>query len=102
MQKKYRLEFSEDQQWLRMDNYSYPAATNGFITIKDPCTDNECNIFKCFLYRNEKDFVLRDKEVKYRNADVLEAMQELDGFLKNLNEFKFDVKRQIRSLLESD
>lgn len=97
MQNKYRLEFSEDQQWLRMDNYSYPANTNGFITIKDSCTDNECDIFECFLYRNEKYGVLGDKEVKYRNADVLAALQELDGFLKNLDEFKFDIIRQIAS-----
>ena len=82
----YRLEFSEDQQWLRMDNYSHPANTNGFITVKEKCTDTECHIFEAFLTRSNGK-LLGDSKIKYLNVDVFEAVQELDTFLKTLSEY---------------
>ncbi|MGJ8590898.1 MAG: hypothetical protein ACSHXF_00020 [Aquaticitalea sp.] len=87
----YRLEFSEEQQWLRMDNYSHPENTNGFITIKSKCTDTEYNIFEAFLTRADG-MMLKESKIKYRNVDVLEALQELETFTKSLKEYNLGIK----------
>jgi hypothetical protein len=87
----YRLEFSEKQQWLRLGNYSHPANTNGFITIMEKCTDTECRIFEAFLTRSDGK-LLEDSKIKYRNVDVLEAVQELNTFKKSLKDYNLSIK----------
>lgn len=87
-----RLEFSEDQQWLRLDNYTHPENTNGFITVKAKCSDMECIIFEAFLTRTDG-LSISDSKIKYRNVDVLEAMQELETFLKSLMEYNLSISQ---------
>lgn len=70
----------------KMDNYSHPANTNGFITAKEKCIDIYYIIFEAFLTRSDGK-LLGDSKIKYRNVDVLEAVQELDTFLKTLSEY---------------
>lgn len=69
----------------KMDNYSHPANTNGFITAKEKCI-LYYKIFEAFLTRSDGK-LLGDSKIKYRNVDVLEAVQELDTFLKTLSEY---------------
>ena len=94
MARKYRLEYSEEQQWLRTDNGSYEEMTNGFVTIKDNCTDDEYNLIACFLYRNEIYGPLTEKmKNTYTTVDVLRAVNELNDFRKHLKEYNFDIKK---------
>ncbi|UII21582.1 hypothetical protein [Fulvivirga ligni] len=86
----YRLEFSEEQQWLRMDNYSHDANTKGFITLKERCTDTEYKIFQAFLTRRDGK-LLKDSKFNYRNADVLEAIEQLETFLQNLSKYNLSI-----------
>ncbi|MDT8413596.1 MAG: hypothetical protein RQ875_14110 [Vicingaceae bacterium] len=91
----YRLEFSEEQQWLRLDNYTNEANTYGFITIMEKCTDMECHIFEAFLTKTNGE-TLENSSIKYRNADVLEAKQELDFFLESLRQYELEIVRKDR------
>ena len=89
----YRLEFSEEQQWLRLDNYSQKENTDGFLTIKEKCSDLEFKIFEAFLTRTDG-LNIKDSKIKYRNVDLLEAIQEIDVFVKSLNEYNLVIKTE--------
>lgn len=91
--KHYRLEFSEDKQWLRLDNYSHTPNIDGFITIMEKCTDTEYHIFEAFLTRSDGK-LLRESKIKYRNVDVLEAVQELKIFIKSLSEYNLTIEKK--------
>lgn len=82
----YRLEFSEEQQWLRMDNYTHRAQTNGFETIADNVTDFEFRILEAFIDYNGKKMRLE----KITNNEILEAMDFLVGFMLRMGEY--DIK----------
>ncbi|WP_420320362.1 hypothetical protein [Flagellimonas sp.] len=89
----YRLEYSEKQQWLRMDNGNHPEMTNGFVVIKDNCTDEECQLIECFLYRNETHGPLTENKSHYTTVDVLRAVNELNDFRKHLKEYNFKIQK---------
>ena len=90
---KYRLEFSEKQQCFHMEiNSTENENTNGYITVLNPCTNRQKNIFKAFLYRNEKNGLNGERKIKYKEVDVLKDAEELRGFLSNLEELNFDIK----------
>ncbi|WP_025741916.1 hypothetical protein [Aquimarina pacifica] len=93
METEYRLEYSEAQQWLRMDKGSYTEGTNGFVTIKDNCNDDECHLIECFLYRNEIHGPLTENKRNYTTVDVLRAVNELNDFRKHLNRFNFKITK---------
>jgi hypothetical protein len=40
-----RIEYSEDQNWLRLDNYTHEENTNGFVTISDNMDEELASIF---------------------------------------------------------
>lgn len=92
---KERQKFGEEQQWLRMDSGNHPPNTNSFITVIDECTDFENWIFESFLYRNKENEALGDRKIKYRNADLLEAVEELRGFINNLSKFNLKISSTI-------
>lgn len=54
MEKTYRLEFSEKQQCFHLGDVNHKENTNGYVTIKDNCTESEHEIFMCFLYEYRK------------------------------------------------
>tara|TARA_R110002051_G_C8412427_1_gene450378 strand:+ start:150 stop:428 length:279 start_codon:yes stop_codon:yes gene_type:complete len=89
--KNYRLEFSEQQQWLRLDNYTHKENTDGFLTIKEECSDLEFKIFEAFLTRTDG-LNINDSEIKYRNVDLLEAIEEITIFIKSLDEYNLAIK----------
>lgn len=93
MSETYRLEYSEEQQWLRMDNGSHPAMSNNFSTIKDNCNDEECQLIECFLYRNERHGPLTEKKAIYTTVDVLRAVNELNDFRKHLKSYNFSIQK---------
>lgn len=93
MVKNYRLEYSEEQQWLRMDSGNHMEMTNGFVTIKDNCTDDECHLISCFLYRNEIYGPLTQNKKNYTTVDVLKAVNELNDFRKHLKEYNFEITK---------
>ena len=92
----YRLEFSEEQQWLRLDNYSHEPNTEGFITIKESCSQIEYNVFEAFLTKTNG-LTIENSNIKYRSGDILEAQQELDFFLKSLGEYNLSIKENSES-----
>lgn len=93
MNHTYRLEYSEEQQWLRMDNGLHPDMSNNFVTIKDHCTDEECQIIECFLYRNEIYGPLTENKSNYTIVDVLRAVNELNDFRKHLKAYNFSIQK---------
>lgn len=66
--------------------------SNGYITVLPECSEHEKNLLKSFLYRNEENGVEGNRKVKYKNADVLEAVEELKGFVRNLNYYEIELK----------
>jgi hypothetical protein len=91
--KNYRLEFSEKQQWLRLDNYSHQENTDGFITIMERCTDIEFKIFEAFLTRINGELI-KESKIKYRNVDLLEAYEEIKIFIKSLDEYGLKISNK--------
>tara|TARA_R110000744_G_scaffold353214_1_gene459528 strand:+ start:4226 stop:4468 length:243 start_codon:yes stop_codon:yes gene_type:complete len=76
-----------------MDNGSYPEGTNGFVTIKDNCSDEECNIIECFLFRNEIYGPLTENKGKYSTVDVLRAVNEINDFRKHLKSYNSSIQK---------
>lgn len=93
MNHTYRLEYSEEQHWLRMEYGSYPAMSNNFVTLKDNCTDEEYEIIECFLYRNEITGPLLENKSKYTTVDVLRAFNEPNDLRKHLKAYNFSMQR---------
>ena len=83
----YRLEFSEEQQWLRMDNYTHRAMTNGFETIADNVSDFEFRILEAYIDYYGK----RKRLEKITINEILEAMDFLVGFMLRMGEYKIKI-----------
>lgn len=75
----FRLEFNEERQRFHLDLFRNKENTNGFVTIVGKCTDVEFWIYESFVNRVPKD--------KLTKEYVLECVIEVNGFLKNLNEY---------------
>ncbi len=93
METTYRLEFSEAQQWLRMDNGSHAPNTNGFVTIFDHCTDLEFKVFEAFTNR-----LNRMGKKKMTTKTLLKDAEEVVAFWKILLEYgiSFDYNCNIK------
>lgn len=83
--KIWRLEFSEKQQWLRLDNGSHPENTNGFTTIYSQCTDLDYKILEAYINRVQRDVIT----VQY----ILKCAVELTSFTSNLNEYNLKISK---------
>ena len=73
------MEFSEEQQWLRMDNGTHEPNTNGFTTILEDCTDLEWKVFEAFTNRVKKE--------KMTTKKLLADVYEFKGFMAALSEY---------------
>ena len=90
---EYRLEFSEEQQCFHMELLTIDNEnTNGYMTVMNPCSEFQKNILKSFLYRNEENGINGPYKVKYRIVDVLEAVDEIKGLIKNLRAYSIIIK----------
>jgi hypothetical protein len=89
MEDTYRLEFREEGQDFHLEHdhkkYMVEPNTHGWITVTEHCTDLEFEIFEAFVRRNPKK--------KLTNKYVLEALSELQGFIKNLMEYNINIKK---------
>ncbi len=91
------LFFSEEQQcfhFQKSDDKRRPS--NQYFLIMDNCNTYEIQLLKSFLYRSEKNGIKGEKSVKYRTADVLEAVNEVKGFIKNLNSYSMGITSEIK------
>jgi hypothetical protein len=84
MQKTCRCEFSEQQQWLRLDNGTHEANTHGFVTIFNHCTDIEFKVFEAFTNRLKKK--------KMTTERLLKDAKEVVAFWNALLEYGIDIE----------
>jgi phage terminase large subunit-like protein len=75
----YRLEFSEEQQWLRCDNGTHDPNTNGFVTIFENVTDLEQKVFEAFTNRIKKS--------KMTAKQLINDANEFKAFMQALSEY---------------
>lgn len=81
----YRLEFSEQQQCFHMEPLKVENEnTNGYVTVLSPCSEIQKDILKSFVFRNEEMGINGPHKVKYRIVDIIEAVDEIKGFMRNL------------------
>ncbi len=85
----YTIEFNEKEQILRQGMAHLKSEE--FIVITNHGNAEQYKLFRSFLMRNETANLLGKSKIYYRNSDVLEAWQELNGFLKNLDTYKLGV-----------
>ena len=88
-QKTYRLEFSEAQQHLRLDNYSHIENTCGWVTILRKCTDDEFKIIEAYVNRTNRE--------KLTAGYLTESIRELLGFIANLKEYNIEITKILNS-----
>ena len=76
MEKNYRLEFNQEQQHFRLDNYTHEEYTNGWITVFEFCTDLEFKFLKSYIEVHAKG--------KLTENDVLGLSNQARALMVNL------------------
>lgn len=82
--KKYRLEFSENQQSFHMAYLEDIPNTNGYITILDQCTEHEKELFKAYVLKDKSDCMSISPERKITLEEVRKAAQEFKEKFKEI------------------
>jgi hypothetical protein len=68
MERTYRLEFNEKQQHFRLDNYSQPENTFGYVTIFEHCSDFEWKVLKLYIQSKGDQKLTIEKVKSYAGA----------------------------------
>lgn len=80
MERTYRLEFNEKQQYFHLDNFTHEENTHGWFTIFEHCTDFELKVYQAYVYRIPKK--------KLTKAYLTQCAIEIKGFMNKLTEYK--------------
>ncbi len=83
--KTYRLEFNEKQQCYHMDDGHHEPGTHGWFTISEHCSDIEFHIFDAYVNRVKID--------KLTKEYLLQCLSEVEGFIKNLTEYRLAITK---------
>ena len=83
--KMWRIEFSEQQQWMRSErmNSLREPDTNGFITVAVDCSDVQRRTFEAFYNRI--------KVKPLTNDYMRKSWTEFESFMKNLDEYGLSI-----------
>jgi len=99
MEEKYkffRIEFNEKKQHFH-HAYSFQNQepyTNGYYTIAEYCTNEEWRVFEAFVNRVKK----KRLSLEY----VLKSFEELQGFYKNLLEYRMIIGKSKDFKIDSE
>jgi hypothetical protein len=84
--KKYRLEFNEQQQAFHLDNGRNEENTYGWETIKENHSDFEDMIFISY--------VNRQGEKKHTTKQLRQSVIEIKNFIENLANYNLEITRK--------
>jgi hypothetical protein len=97
MEQNYRLEFNEDQQKFRLDNYTHKKNTYGWFTIYEQCSELRFKVYKSYVNRIKKRKLTKEYLLKCVDEIVKE---ELKTFSNVHDTYEEMVDEEIKRILE--